>query len=238
MKQFAMIGLGVFGRRVLEELKGLDADILLIDKDRDVVEAHKDAVKLAYVADALDEEVIRRLVPETVDAAIIDLGDQLEASILVVNYLKKMGVANIVAKAESDQHGEILRIVGAHRVVFPDREAARRVVPMLISSSITSFLPLGGGFVIAEVKPPERYFNKTLIEANLRADYGVNVIAVRRGDGEDYSFFTPSYRIVSGDVFLVGGMEDDISRFGGITPPSQRKTTTGAISRFLSWLKQ
>ncbi len=238
MKQFALIGLGVFGRRVLEELKGLEAEVLLIDKDRDVVETYKDAVKLAYVADALDEDVVRRLVPETVDAAIIDLGDELEASILVVNYLKKMGVTNIVAKAETDQHGEILRIVGAHRVVFPDREAARRVVPMLVSSSITSFLPLGGGFVIAEVKPPERYYNKTLIEANLRADFGVNVIAVRRGDGEDYSFFTPSYRIVEGDVFLVGGMEDDISKFGGITPPSERRAATGAISRFLSWLKQ
>lgn len=237
MKQFALIGLGVFARRVLEELKGLDADVLLIDKDRDVVEAHKDVVKLAYVANALDEDVIRRLVPESIDAAIIDLGDQLEASILVVNYLKKMGVGHIIAKAESDQHGEILRIVGAHRVVFPDREAARRVVPMLVSSAITSFLPLGGGFVIAEVRPPERYFGKTLIEANLRAEHGVNVIAVRRGDGEDYSFFTPSYRIVEGDVFLVGGMEADIARFAGITPPSHRGRP-GVVNRFLSWLKQ
>jgi trk system potassium uptake protein TrkA len=237
MKQFAVIGLGAFGRRVLEELKELGADVLLIDKDRDAVEAHKDIVKLAYVADALDEQVIRRLVPETIDAAIIDLGDQLEASILVVNYLKKMGVGNIIAQAESDQHGEILQIVGAHRVIFPDREAARRVVPMLASAAITSFLPLGGGFVIAEVSPPERYFGKTLIEANLRAEHGVNVIAVRRGDGEEYSFFTPAYRIVEGDVFLVGGMEEDISKFGGITPPSRRRTP-GVVNRFLSWLKQ
>jgi trk system potassium uptake protein TrkA len=237
MKQFALIGLGVFGRRVLEELKGLDAEVLLIDKDRDVVEAHKDVVKLAYVADALDEEVIRRLVPDNIDAAIIDLGDQLEASILVVNYLKKMGVGNIIAKAESDQHGEILRIVGAHRVVYPDREAARRVVPILVSSAITSFLPLGGSFVIAEVRPPEGYHNKTLIEANLRAEHGINVIAVRRGDGEDYSFFTPSYRIVAGDVFLVGGVEEDIAKFAGITPPSQR-AHAGVVNRFLSWLKQ
>jgi len=237
MKQFAIIGLGVFGRRMLEELKGLDAEVLLIDKDAEVVEAFKDAVKLAYVANALDEEVIRRLVPESIGAAIIDLGDQLEASILVVNYLKKMGVANILVKAESDQHGEILRIVGATRVIFPDREAAKRVVPMLVSSTITSFLPLGGDFVIAEVKPPERYFGKTLIEANLRTEHGVNVIAVRRGDGEDYSFFTPAYRILAGDVLLVAGMEEDIANFGGITPPSKRKAP-GAVSRFLSWLKQ
>jgi trk system potassium uptake protein TrkA len=189
------------------------------------------------VANALDEEVIRRLVPESIDAAVIDLGGQLEASILVVNYLKKMGVGNIIAKAESEQHGEILRIVGASRVIFPDREAARRVVPMLVSSSITSFLPLGGGFVIAEVKPPERYMGKTLVEANLRAEHGVNVIAVRRVDGEEYSFFTPAYRIVEGDVFLVGGTEEDISKFGGITPPSRRRAP-GIVKRFMSWLKQ
>jgi trk system potassium uptake protein len=236
MKQYAVIGLGAFGRSVLEELQGLDAEVLLIDKDRDAVESYKDTVKLAYVANVLDEEVVRRLVPDSVDAAIIDLGGDLEASILVVNYLKKLGVAAIVAKAESNAHGEILRIVGATRVIFPEREAAKRVVPLIVSSVITSFLPLGGGFAIAEVRPPEHYHGKTLIEANLRAEHGVNVIAVRRADSDDYSFFTPAYRILEGDVFLVGGEEDDIARFGGITPPSRRRSP-GVINRLLSWLK-
>jgi len=237
MKQFAVIGLGAFGKSVLEELKELDADVLLIDKDRDVVEGYKDTVKLAYVANVLDEEVVRRLVPATIDAAIVDLGGDLETSILAVNYLKKMGVSNIIAKAESPPHGDILRIVGATRVIFPEREAAKRVVPMLVSSVITSFLSLSGGFAIAEVQPPPRYHGKTLIEANLRSEHGVNVIAVRHGADEDYSFFSPAYRIMDSDVFLVGGEEEDIAKFGGITPPSQRKPP-GAVNRFLSWLKQ
>ena len=112
MKQFAIIGLDTFGKRILEELIETGSEILIIDKDRDVIEYYKDKVTSAFIADALNEEIIRKLIPDTIDAAIIDLGDAVEVSILVTNYLKKIGVKEIVAKAESNEHGEILTLVG------------------------------------------------------------------------------------------------------------------------------
>jgi len=118
MKQFALIGISKFGRRVLEELIDTGCEILIVDKDRAVVETYKEQVTSAYIADVLNEETIRKIIPKTIDAAVVDLGDNIEASILVTNYLKKMGIREIIVRAESNEHGEILELVGASQAHF------------------------------------------------------------------------------------------------------------------------
>jgi trk system potassium uptake protein TrkA len=85
MKQFALIGMDNFGRRVLEELILLDCEILLIDRDREVIEFYKDQVTEAYIADVINQETMERLLPDDVDVVILDLGNNIEASILAVN---------------------------------------------------------------------------------------------------------------------------------------------------------
>lgn len=223
MRQFAIIGVSSFGMRMLEELSQLDCEILIIDKDREVIEKMKDRATSAYIADVINEETIRKLVPATIDAAIIDLGNRTEVSILVTNYLKKLGVKNIIAKAETDEHGEILEIVGATHVVFPNREAAKRITPLLGSPLIFSYLPIGNGLVIAEVRVPERYFGMTLIEANLRRTQGINVVAIRTDGGGEYEFFTPEYRLNPNDILLVVGPEENILSFSGEKQIVRRK---------------
>jgi trk system potassium uptake protein len=220
MKQFAIIGLGRFGILMLEELADTGCELLIIDKASDVIERYKDKVTTAYVADAISEEIIFKLIPGTIDAAIVDLGDNLEVSILVTNYLKKLGVKRIVAKAESDQHEEILTLVGATEVIRPNREAARRIAPLLLSSVLFNYLPISKDFAIAEVRVPERYVGKTLIEANLRQQHHMNVIALKKPDEEDYRYFLPDSRLDAGDILLVAGKEDDIAEFAKAKLPT------------------
>ena len=235
MKQFAIIGLDVFGQSLLEELTYIDCEILIIDKSREVIESYKDRVAHAFIADAINEEIINRLIPKTIDTAVVDLGGRIEVSVLVTNYLKKMGIPVIIARAESEEHGEILSLVGATRVVFPNREAAKRIAPMMISSLISSYLPLSSEFVIAEVKPPSRYVGKTLIESNLRREYELNVIAVRKEDGEDYSFFSPDYILQEDDIFLIAGSEKNLSHFAHINVASQgNKRIKGFFQKLLN----
>ena len=119
MKQFVVIGLGAFGKRIVEELSHVNVEIMIIDQDEALIEQYSDKVSSSYIANALHEEVIRKLIPAGIDGAIIDLGGKVEVSVLVTNYLKKMGVRTIVARAESDEHGEILTLLGATQVVFP-----------------------------------------------------------------------------------------------------------------------
>jgi len=221
MKQYAVIGVSSFGKRILEELILMDCEIILIDKDPDIIEYFKNEVTAAYIANVINEEIVTRLIPGDIDAVVIDLGDKIEASILVTQYLSKLGVSNIIVKAETDQHGEILSIVGADHVIFPNLEAAKRVTPLLVSDLLFNYLPISGGLVIAETGVPENLVGHTLTEIEIRKSRGINVIAFRRAGQGDYQFFKPEYRLQNEDVLLIVGQDDDVSSFTGKDPGSQ-----------------
>jgi trk system potassium uptake protein len=190
-----------------------DVEIMILDKDREVVEQYKDKVASAFIADALKEETIRRVVPSDIDAAIIDLVDKIEVSILVTNYLKKLGLPQIIATAESDEHAEILKLVGATQIIFPNREAARRVAPTLVSDTLFNYLSLEGGLVIAEVSVPQKLVDKSIAEANLRQTYDLNVIAYRPSTHAPYVFVTPDHVVSADEVLLVAGTQEKIDQF-------------------------
>ncbi len=223
MKQYALIGIGSFAKRILDELILLDCEIILIDKDSMLIEYYKNDVTAAYIADVLNEETVVRLVPADIDAAIVDLGDKIEASILVTKYLSKLGVGKIIVKAETDQHGEILSIVGAHHVIFPNNEAAKRVTPLLVSDLLFNYLPISGEIVMAETGVPAEIAGRTLLELELRNTTGINVIALRRAGKGDYQLFMPEYRLGNDDILLVVGREDDVALFTGKKPSGSRK---------------
>ncbi|RPJ08508.1 MAG: TrkA family potassium uptake protein, partial [Spirochaetaceae bacterium] len=194
----------------------------------------KDKVMGAFRADVLNEENIRKLIPKTINAAVIDLGSNIEASILVTNYLKKMGIREIFAKAETDEHGEILEIVGATRVVFPSREAAKRITPILLSSLIFNYLPISEDFIIAEIKVPDRFIGKSLLQINLRKVYNLNVIALRKDDGQSYSLFNSDHILQRDEVLLIGGREEDFLKITDMAPSRVKKDKIGFFRRLFS----
>jgi trk system potassium uptake protein TrkA len=215
MRQYAVIGLGNFGLRMLEKLSSITDELVVVDRDADAIERCKDLVKNAYIADVVDASALARILPEGLDVAVVDVGDNIEATILVTNTLKKLGVGEIIVKTESEQRGEILEIIGATRVVYPDREAATQIVPMLVSPALFNYMPLSPSLVMAEVKIPERYAGLTLIEANLRQRHGINVIAIRTEGTQDYRYFSADYKLRDDDVLLVAGKEKEIIDMSG-----------------------
>jgi trk system potassium uptake protein TrkA len=233
MKQFAIIGISRFGERIIEELMDSGSEIILIDKDRDTIELYRDKVAAAYVADALNEDLLEKLVPRTIDAAIVDPGERTEVSILAVHYLKKMGIKEIIVRADSDEHEEVLKLVGATRIVRPNTEAARRIAPFLISSLVFSYLPISKELVVAEIKAPEPFVGKSLVELDLRKQYRLNVIAYRKVDQEDYAFYAPEYRLQADDLLLVAGAEEDIARFTEERLPAGGRGLVGFFRRLL-----
>ncbi len=213
MKQYAILGLSYFGKDVLEELLELDADVMILDKDRAVIDAYKDYPVSAVVMDIMDQEALHRVLPKSLDGVVIDMGEKIEASILATSYCRKLGIPRIFVKAVNEGHAEILDMVGATKIIFPHREAAKRITPLLVSSGLLNYLPVSGKLVIAEIMVPERLFGMSLIEANLRQSYGVNLISVKNGEDEEYGLFTPEYRFRSGDIALVSGMDKSVELF-------------------------
>ena len=104
-------------------------------------------------------------------------------------------------------------MVGATKVIFPDREAAKRVMPMFASTLLLNFMPISAELALAEVSINEKYIGMTLLEANLRKELGLNVVAVRKQDCESFEFIEPDYRFAADDILLLAGSEEHIFVF-------------------------
>ncbi len=222
IKQIAIIGLGQFGCYLVDELMKQECEILVIDKDPEMVDEVKQKVSASYIADVISEEVIRKLVPTSIDAVIVDLGNTLEAACLVTNYLRKIGVFNIIVKTNTEEQGEILRTLGAHQVIIPYRSAAKQMAPIIISDNFKSFFPIGDGLVMVEIKVPEKVVNKTLSEADLRNKWGVNIVGIREG-GKLNQLFGADYRLLPNQLLMVVGEMSAIEAFTGESPEQVKK---------------
>ncbi len=234
MRQFVIIGLGGFGWRMLERLSEITDDIVVIDRDKIMVDKAKDLARQALAADALNEKALSHLVPPQADAAIVDLGDSLETSILVTSQLKKLGIKSIIVRSDTEERGEILKLVGATRIVYPDRETADQVAPLLLSPDLFAYMPIGPGIALGEVRTPKGIAGKTLVEADLRRTRNVNVVAIRKKDAEDLAWPDPAYRFGEDDSLLVAGTEDAVLELSGLSAPSRRR---GVMDIIFGWAK-
>lgn len=214
MLQIAIIGLGTFGIRLLEELSSIDADVLIIDKERNIIEKYKSIAKDAYITDAINEEALKKIIPVEIDAVIIDFGQSLEASIMITNYLHKMGIKRIIVEAQSDEQGEVLKLVGATQVVFPEQEAAKHITPLLASSAMFNFLQISPDFALAEIAVNELIEEKTLADSGMRQKYSLNVVAYRKDASSDFQFVNnPAFIFQKGYILLVAGTNKAIDTF-------------------------
>jgi len=228
-KQLAIIGLSSFTGRILEQLENTECEILLIDKDPETINTYKERVHRSFIADVLNEATIKQLIPRDIDAVIVDPGDRIEVSILVTNYLKKMGIKKIFVRAETDEHGEILSLLGAEHIVYPNREAAIRLAPLMLSSHLLSYMPLSPEMVLAEVKAPGSIVGMKLMEARIRDEKHLNVVGLRGSTTENgYKFVSPDYIFQSDDILLIAGAEKDVMKFSD-TPITSKKPALSSV---------
>ena len=222
MKQVAIFGLSHFGKSVLDELIRLNVEVFIMDKDRSRIDQYKDMAQGSVVIDVLNVENLRKVLPESTDAVIIDMGDSIEASILAASYCAKLRIKTIIVKAETESHGEILELVGATQVVFPNKEAAKRISPLLLSSVLLNYLPVSGKLVIAELAIPESMIGKTIMQVELRKKYALNLISVRAADAE-FDEFMPTYVFKPGDIGLFSGTDEALGKFAGYIVKTQKQ---------------
>ncbi|MDL2229467.1 TrkA family potassium uptake protein [Treponema sp. OttesenSCG-928-L16] len=214
MKQVAILGLSHFGKSVLDELLEMNVDVFIVDKNRDVIDTYKDSSAGAAVVDVLNVETLQKVLPDSTDAVIIDMGDSIEASILAASYCAKLNIKAIIVKAETESHAEILDLVGATKVVFPNKVAAKRIARLLLSSALLNYLPVSGKLAIVEIEIPRHMIGKTVLQTELRQKYSLNVISVRQPE-EEYEQFDPRRHFREGDIVLLSGSDEALDAFAG-----------------------
>lgn len=209
--EFAVIGLGRFGRSLVQALEAESQTVLAIDVDRERVETVADLVDGAVVCDTTDEEALVGLGLERMSCVVVAIGERAtEASILTTALLRQIGIPRIVARSFNDLHARVLRSVGAHEVVNPESEMGQRLAAQLANPGIVDRLELGDA-EIAEVTAPEAFVGRSLAHLDLRNRAGVTVLALRRGD---HVISNPAAddEVESGDVLVVLGRDEAVRR--------------------------
>ena len=204
MKSYIVIGLGLFGEALARQLCALGAEVLAMDMRSDLVQQVANDVTHAVVGDAKDKEVLRALGAKDFDCAILAIGDDLAASVLITMNLQELGVPYIVCKAHDETHQRVLEKLGVNRVVIPEQENARRLGRSLHSHNVLDYIELSEDYGILEVPAPKSWVGKTLKGLNVRAKHSVNIIAIEGEKGVNVS--PPAdYEIQEKDILVVLG---------------------------------
>lgn len=213
MAQVVVIGLGRFGFHVARELHAAKHEVLAIDVDPDIVQRVREHATRAVVLDASDAERLAALGVADFDAAVVSLGERVDVSSLVTLHLKELGVPRIVTKAGSEDHGKLLRLIGADEVIYPERESAERLAHRLTSTELLQHLPLGEGISIDEIASTEWMTGKTLAELGLPRRFNVQVLAVRDAlTGQLRANPGALFRVKDSDSLLVIGDDPHLEK--------------------------
>lgn len=210
-KQFVVIGLGRFGESVAKTLYGLGHDVLAVDMDEDMVQEISDSVTHAVQMDAKDESALRTLGLRNFDVAVVTIGSNIQASVMVTLLVKELGVKYIIAKGQSDLHAKVLYKIGADRVVLPEKDMGVRVAHNLVSASILDYIELSPDYSIMEMKALAEWNGKTLTELKLRSKYGINVMAIKKND--DINISPSAEEVISTeDIIVAIGSAEDLAK--------------------------
>jgi trk system potassium uptake protein TrkA len=181
-KQFAVIGLGRFGTSVAQTLFKAGYEVLAIDASEERTQKFSEEVTHVVAADTTDENSLKALGIRNFDVVVVAIGEDIQANVLTTLLLKELGVPHIVAKARTQLHGKMLEKIGADRVVYPERDMGVRVAHNLVSNNVLDYIELSPNLSLVEVTAPKTLIGQSLAEASLRSKYGINVVAMKRGD--------------------------------------------------------
>lgn len=213
-QQVVVIGLGRFGSAVARELERLGHEVLAIDRSEERVNDIAPDVTHALQLDAADEEALRSAGAADFHTAIVAISSETEPSIFATMVLKRLGVENVIAKAGSLLHGEILSRVGADRVVFPERETGLRLAHSFNIPNVIDYLDVAPSFGIEKIRPPKSFIGRTLGELDLKGRLELTPVALRRGT---QVFVNPARdeRVAEGDELIVIGRDEKLDQLRG-----------------------
>lgn len=215
-KQAMVIGLGQFGMALAQSLAERSVEVMAVDTRLERVQVASDFAASAVQFDATDEDALRRTSPERRDVCVCAIGDEnREGSIMCTALLRQLGAPHIVARATDAVHERILRLVGAHDVVNPERAFGERLATRLLYSAVLDEVPIGGDLVLTELRPPAAFVGRTLSELSLPRRHEINVVAIRRDGDKAVSTPSPETPLQEKDILIVVSPPNAVARLLG-----------------------
>ncbi|MFW5889235.1 MAG: potassium channel family protein [Bacillota bacterium] len=212
-QSFAVIGLGRFGRALVEELIKLEADVLVIDKDYDKIEKVGKSLTNTVCLNSTDVEALKEVGISNYDKVVVATGIDVEDSILTTLILLDLGVKDVYVKIQSEYHAKVVEKLGVNHdhLIWPEKSSGIRLAKVLVSNSFLDFLELDENYSFITINATKKVVGKTLLELDIRKKFGVNIVAIRR----DNNILIPSSNspFEKKDELLLVGRNDLINKF-------------------------
>ena len=209
MKSVLIIGMGRMGRHLAKRMHQLGNDVMIVDNNPAIIEALSDRFTNSSICDCTNESVIDSLGVDNFDICFVTIGEDFQASLVITSLLKKHGARRIVAKTNQDIQAELLRIIGADEIVYPEVDIAEKLAVRYNAKNIFDFVPLTDEYSIYELPILPAWAGHTLIELNIRRKYQINIIAVKKGTSLDANL-SADYRFRPDDHIIVIGRSNEV----------------------------
>ncbi len=209
MKSVLIIGMGRMGRHLAKRMHQLGNDVMIVDNNPAIIEALSDRFTNSSICDCTNESVIDSLGVDNFDVCFVTIGEDFQASLVVTSLLKKHGARRIVAKTNQDIQAELLRIIGADEIVYPEVDIAEKLAVRYNANNIFDFVPLTDEYSIYELPILPAWAGHTLLELNIRRKYQINIIAVKNGINLDANL-SADYRFRANDHIIVIGRSNEV----------------------------
>ncbi len=210
-KQFAVLGLGRFGRNVALTLEKLGYEVLCIEKDEDTAAHMSEVLNNVVIFDIRDAQALDQVGISNFDTVVIATTN-LESSLMATMLCNERHIHEIVVKAIDERHAKMAKKLGATKMIFPERDTARRVASQLISNNIVDYMEIAADITILSLDAPKKFIGKNLIESNWRGIYNVNVIAIIRNN-QTIVTPPPSFTFQANDKIFIIGSQAALSKF-------------------------
>lgn len=209
MKSILVIGLGRFGATMAVRLSELENEVLAIDVSEERVNEIAPHVTSAQIGDCTREPLIASLGVRNFDLCVVAIGDNFQSSLEITALLKDHGAKFVLARANRDVHAKFLLRNGADRIAYPERETAIHLAELHSADSVFDFIQLNEEYAIFEIETPDGWVGHSIVELNVRAKLGINILAVKRGALLEPNP-TPGYRFSGEETLILMGRERDI----------------------------
>ena len=212
MKSILVIGLGHFGKHIINKLNELGCQVMAVDTDEERVNEILTLVDNAQIGDSTNLEFLKGLGVSDFDTVIVTIGDDFLASLETASLLKDLGAKHVVSRASSDIQKKFLLRNGADEVVYPEEQLAAWTCIRCTSEHVFDYLDLDGEHAIYEVSVPKEWDGKSVMDLQIRPKYGINVLGVRK-DGVLTTSIKPDMKMSFGSTVLVIGEQKVITKY-------------------------
>ncbi|MCD7827773.1 MAG: TrkA family potassium uptake protein [Clostridiales bacterium] len=212
MKNILIIGLGRFGKHLAEKFIELGDEVMVVDRDEDAVQSVMDMVTYAQIGDCKKETVLKSLGVNNFDLCFVCIGSDFQSSLEITALLKDFGAKYVISKAGRDIHAKFLLRNGADEIVYPEKDMAARIAVKFSSNHLVDYFEISADAAIYEILVPEGWVGKSIGNLNVRSKYKINILAVRKKDGELDSNPVPDRVFGNNEQMIVLGMWNDVKK--------------------------